>query len=271
MSASRQLFIRLAIIVIVWYVGLSYLPGIIGTCLDGECGFSVGEIIMSLAIPLAFFALPVVLEMVLYKKGLSEALSDIGITRFDWTGIRIAAVFLLPLLVFFPLFSLLTNTPLATRPNWQWFIVSALLTNGLAEETMMRGFVFRHLREGRPFWRAAALSTVYFAAYHLVLIFTAGVLFGVIGALIAIPTGFFTAYLYERGKNTIWASALLHAVNNALVYIFVFPTDIQPSTTVLYLAVGFILSIIIVVWAYRGRYGRMEAQAAIRQPSASRA
>jgi membrane protease YdiL (CAAX protease family) len=270
MSPSRQFFIRIAIIVIVWYLGLSYLPSIVGTCLDGECDFSIGEIIVSVAIPLAFFALPVVLEMVLYKKGLSQALSDIGITRFNETGIRIAAVFLLPLLVFFPLFALLTNSPLAIRLNWQWFILSAVLNNGLAEETMMRGFVFRHLREGRPFWRAAALSTMYFAAYHLVLIFTAGVLFGVIGVVLAIPTGFLTAYLYERGNNTIWASGLLHAASSALVYIFVFPPDIQASATVLYLVVGFVFTIVIVVWAYRGRYGRVEVQA-ILQPSASRA
>jgi membrane protease YdiL (CAAX protease family) len=257
MSTSRQFFIRLAIIVVVWYMGLSYLPQIVGTCFDGECSFSIGEIIVSLIIPLAFVAMPVILEMVLYKKQLSKALSDIGITRFNWTGIRITAVFLLPLLVFFPLFAPLTNSPLVIRPNWQWFVLSALLNNGLAEETMMRGFVFRHLREGRPFWHAAALSTLYFAGYHLVLILTAGVMFGVIGVLIAIPTGFLTAYLYERGNNTIWASALLHAVNNALVYIFVFPTDIQSSATILYLVVGFVLTIVIVVWVYRRRYGRI--------------
>ena len=268
MSTSRQFFIRLAIIVIVWYLGLTYLPQLLGTCLDGECGFSVGEGILSFAIPLAFVAMPVVLEMILYKKGLSIALSDIGITRFSWTGIRITALFLLPLLVFYPIFSLLTNTPLAIRPNWQWFFISALLINGLAEETMMRGFVFRHLREGRQFWSAAALSSLYFAAYHLVLIFTVGVLFGVVGAVIAFATGFLTAYIYERGHNTIWAPALLHAVNNALIYIFVLPTDIQPSATVLYLVVGFAITIFMLVWAYRGRYGRMEAQASP-QPSGS--
>lgn len=261
MTTSRKFLIRLAIIVVVWYVGLSYLPQIVGTCLDGECGYSPGEIIISVAIPLVFVAMPVGLDMALYKKGLSQALSDIGITRFNWAGIRITAIFLLPLVIFFPLFSQLASTPLATRPNWQWLVLSALLTNGLAEETMMRGFVFRHLRDQRSFWRAATLSTVYFAAYHLVLIFTAGVLFGVIGVMIAIPTGLLTAYLYERGNNTIWASALLHSVNNMLVCIFVLPTNIQPVATALYLVIGLVLSIVIVVWAYRGHYGRKAIQA----------
>jgi hypothetical protein len=75
-------------------------------------------------------------DMVLYKKQLSKALSDIGITRFNWTGIRITAVFLLPLLIFFPLFALLTNSPLTIRSNWHWFVLSAMLNNGLAEETI---------------------------------------------------------------------------------------------------------------------------------------
>jgi len=259
-TASRQLFIRLAIIVIVWYLGLSYLPQIIGTCFDGECGFTSGEIVVSFAIPLAFLALPVVLEVLLYKKNVSQALSDIGLTRFSWTGIRIAVTFLIPLLAFFPLFSLLTNTPLTAQPNWQWLILNALLVNGLAEETMMRGFVFRHLREGRSFWRAATLSTAYFAAYHLVLIFTAGPLLGIIGVVIAIPAGFLTAYIYVRGEYTILGPGLGHAVYNGLAFAFAFPADMQPVASSLYLVVGIAVSTLMLVFAYRAGFGRRVQQ-----------
>lgn len=270
MSPSQKFFISLAVIVIVWYLGLSFFPQIAGTCLDGACSLSLGEIIVSIAIPLLFAALPVVLEVVLYKERLSKALSDIGLTRFNWTGIRLAAVFLLPLLIFFPLLTLLTKNPLAVQPNWHWFFLSALLINGLAEETMMRGFVFRHLRKGRTFWRSAALSTVYFAGYHLVLIFTLGFTFGLIGVIVAIPAGFLTAFIYERGSNTIWGSGLLHAVNNGLLYIFVIPNDIQPVATSLYLLISLVGSITMLVWAFRRRYGRDETQV-ILEPSTSRA
>ena len=258
MSTSRQLFIRFAVIVIVWYVGLVYLPQLVGTCLDGTCGFSFGEIVVSFAIPLAIIALPVLLEMRLYKKNLSQALSDIGLTRFSWTGIRIAAIYLLPLLFFFPLFALLTQTPLATQPNGQWLILYALLLIGLPEEIMMRGFVFRHLREGRPFWRAAALSTVYFAAYHLRLILVAGPLVGIIAVVTAIPAGFLAAYIYEKGNNTIWGPALLHAVYYILTAAFAFPTDVQLIASSLYLLVGIVVSTLILVSAYRAGYGRSE-------------
>src|SRR5690348_16729671 len=66
MLTTRQDFIRLAITVIVWYLGLTYLPQITGTCTDGDCGGTAGEILVSVAIPLAFFLVPIALEMTLY-------------------------------------------------------------------------------------------------------------------------------------------------------------------------------------------------------------
>lgn len=265
MSASRQFFIRLAVIVSVWYAGLVFLPQMAGTCLDGDCDFSPGEIVVSVAVPLAVITLPVLIEMLWYKKSLTQALSDIGLTRLSWGGIRIAALYLLPLLAFYPLFSLLSNTPLTTQANWQWLLLNVVIVNGLAEEIMMRGFVFRHIREGRPFWRAAALSTIYFAAYHVVLIFTAGPLIGVIAVIIAIPAGLLTAYVYERGNNTIWGSALFHAVYNAPAIVLVFPADVQLIANSLYLVLGIIVSTLLLASAYRAGYGRSEARA-IRQP-----
>jgi membrane protease YdiL (CAAX protease family) len=164
-------------------------------------------------------------------------------------------------LAFYPLFSLLTNTPLAAQPNWQWLLLNVLLINGLAEEIMMRGFVFRHLREGRTFWRAAVIAMLYFAAYHIVLIFTAGPLIGIIAVIIAIPAGLLTAYVYERGDNTVWGPGLFHAVYNAPAILLVFPADMQPAANSLYLLLGIVVSTLVLVRAYRAGYGRGEAAA----------
>lgn len=71
---SRKNFITLAIVVIVWYLALAYLPQIVGTCFDGACEFSPGKIIGSFAAPLMVIILPVLLEMALYRKNLSRAL-----------------------------------------------------------------------------------------------------------------------------------------------------------------------------------------------------
>jgi membrane protease YdiL (CAAX protease family) len=256
MINSPRRFALLAILVLAWYLGLTYIPQMVGTCLDADCGFSATEIALSIAMPLMFFVVPIAVETVVYHKRLRTAISDIDLTHFNWTGIRLAAIYLLPLLVYFPLMSLMTNNPLATQPNWEWRFLSALLINGLVEETMMRGFVFRHLREGRTFWRAAALSTLFFAGYHIPLIFSAGLMIGVNGVVIAIPIGFVTAYIYERGDNTVWGPALLHAIYNGLVFVFAFPTETQPMVTFLYLFVGIGVSTTMLVRAYQGRYGR---------------
>ncbi|MBC7813753.1 MAG: CPBP family intramembrane metalloprotease [Burkholderiales bacterium] len=256
MIISPRHFALLAILVIGWYLGLTYIPQFVGTCLDADCGFSAAEIALSIAMPLMFFVVPIAVEMVVYRKRLRTAISDIGLTRFNWTGIRLAAIYLLPLLVYFPLMSLITNNLLTTQPRWEWLFLSTLLVNGLVEETMMRGFVFRHLREGRSFWRAAGLSTIYFAGYHIPLIFSAGLMIGVIGIVIAIPIGFVTAYIYERGNNTIWGPALLHAINNGLVFVFMLSSELQPVAASLYMLLGIAVSTAMVVRAYRSRYGR---------------
>lgn len=260
MTNTTKFFIGMAIAVIVFYVGLTFLPQLVGTCLDGVCGFTTGEIILSFVFPLAFIALPIVLEMILYRKGLAQSLSDIGITRFSWTGVWIAIVYSIPLIAFFPIFSRLTNTSVTTQPNAGWMLLNIILVNGFAEEIMMRGFVFRHVREGRPFWRAAAIATAYFSAYHFPLILTAGAVVGIIGIVISIPTGFITAYSYERGNNTIWGPVLLHGMTNGLAILFAFTGDIQPAASSLYLLVGILASTVILVRAYRSGYERTAAK-----------
>ncbi|MFN8529782.1 MAG: CPBP family intramembrane glutamic endopeptidase [Anaerolineae bacterium] len=256
MSKTPKFFAWLALIVIGFYLGLTYLPQIVGTCMDGECGFTTGEIAVSFALPLSFIALPIVLEMVGYRKNLAQALNDIGIIRFNWAGIRVALGYVAPLTIFLPLLAILTNSTVALQPHWEWRLVNILLVNGFAEEIMMRGFVFRHLRTGRTFWRAAALSTLFFAIYHLPIILSLGLVVGIMAVVVAIPLGFLTAYAYERGTNTIWGPALLHAANNALFMLFVFPEAIQATTSSLYFLFGIGLSIILCVRAYRKGYAR---------------
>lgn len=261
MSASRQLLLFLLVLVIGWYLVTSFLPQWLGSCLDGECAFTPAEAIVSVLIPIALVAIPVVAEMLLYKKSIGQSLSDIGLTRFDAGAFPMALLYLLPLVLFYPLYSILTQNPLALKPHWEWLLLGAVLNNGLNEETMMRGFVFRHLREGRTFWRAAAFSTVYFAGYHLVLILTLGPLIGIISTISAIPLGLFTAYLYERGSNTLWVPFLMHSANNAFAFIFAFAPDVQPIASSLYLTVTLVTSIVLLTWVYKSGFGRVPKMA----------
>jgi membrane protease YdiL (CAAX protease family) len=179
-----------------------------------------------------------------------------------------AAIYLLPLVLFFPVFSLVTGQIPSLAPGWPWLALSALLINGLVEEPMMRGFVFRHCREHRTFWRAAVLATAYFAAYHSVLILTDGFLVGVIGVVLAIPIGLLTAYAYEAGDHTVWGPVLLHAGTNALAFIIRFPSDVQPIATSLYLVVGVISAAAVIVWVFRSGFRGHESRQLAPLPAA---
>ncbi|MBC7811435.1 MAG: CPBP family intramembrane metalloprotease, partial [Burkholderiales bacterium] len=202
------------------------------------------------------------LEIVLYKKGVDRTLSDIGVTRFSARGVILAALFSLLLLAFFPLFSLFTGIPLTLRGQWTWLMILTIF-NILSLEVMMRGFVFRHLRENWSFWRAAALPPLFYAVATAIAIVTAaqGLSLGslLLSSLIPVPIGLLSAYLYERGSNTLWGSVLLQFVVNALLSTVITPASpIGFHQLFFYPMIG-ITSAIVVVWIYLRGFGRETA------------
>lgn len=237
--------------VAIWYLASTYLPQAAGSCLGATCDATLGRLAISVAIPLAMAAVPVSIEHFVYGHSWSGALNAIGVTRWHPGGLPAALLYLLPLFAFFPVFAAATGESLSLQANWLGLTAGAILNNGINEEIMMRGFVFRRLREQRTFWRAAALSTVYFAAYHVPMIVTAGPLVGTIGVIIAIPTGLLTAYVYERGDRTVWASALVHAGTNAPVFVFAIGSGVQPLASSLYMCTAIVVASAIVIVAGR--------------------
>ena len=82
--------------------------------------------------------------------------------------------------------------------------------HGLAEETLFRGFTFHHLRAGRSFWRRPTLSLVPFAAIHVLLLAFLAPALALTSVIVAVAFAFPAARLFESGRNTIWAPALIH-------------------------------------------------------------
>ncbi len=90
-------------------------------------------------------------------------------------------------------------------------LLGAIALNGIAEETLFRGFVFGHLRQaGQSFWRAGSTSLLIFALVHLVLFATNPPLVATLALIVAVVAAFPLAFLYERAGNTIWAGVVLH-------------------------------------------------------------
>jgi len=110
----------------------------------------------------------------------------------------------------------------AFYPGWISLLPGLFAQAGIAEEVLFRGYLFGHIRVGRTFWRAAAVSMLPFVTVHLVLFFSMPWSIALASVLLAIVISFPLAYLFELGGNTIWAPAFLHFVIQATVKVVVF-------------------------------------------------
>jgi membrane protease YdiL (CAAX protease family) len=101
------------------------------------------------------------------------------------------------------------------RPGWPWLLVGAFAFHGLAEELVWRGYAYRRLREGRSFGRAVVLSMPLVAAAHVPVLLGSGLAVGSAALIVAALTSVPFAYLWEMGRGTIWAPAMLHTAIDA--------------------------------------------------------
>src|SRR6185312_4567352 len=102
-------------------------------------------------------------------------------------------------------------TDAGLRPNWIWLLAGTFAFHGLAEELVWRGYVYRWLRRNRSFTRAVLLSMPFVAAAHIPIVITSGPLVGAAALLVAAVTSIPLAYLFDLGRGTLWAPAVLHA------------------------------------------------------------
>jgi membrane protease YdiL (CAAX protease family) len=180
-------------------------------------------------------------EMLLFKSSLLGAFRDVGIGRPRWGVILVALLVTLPLLVYFPLFSRITRIPLVLYADWPSKLLTVVLMQGITEGILFRGYIFGHLREGRTFRRAAAISALFFGLAHLHLFMILDPLVAGIATLLAVVSHFPFAYLYERGRNTIWAGSIVHIAATGLGgNIFLIPPEVLTMALSLFLVVTMI-------------------------------
>jgi hypothetical protein len=110
----------------IWYL-LTTLPrGWFGSCFDGNCSFSIVAIIISIGLPLLAIAFTVAAEMFLYRRTLPQAVDALGISRVNAGSLWLTGLILVPLLAFYPVFSLISGNSIGLAENWGW----VLITNG---------------------------------------------------------------------------------------------------------------------------------------------
>lgn len=172
----------------------------------------------------------------LKKIPIPQSFLEVGFGVPNWRVVFVAAVISALMLAFFPLYSNLAGVNLVLQGNWLWILVGIITGVGISEETLFRGFVFNFFRERFPFWRAATYSMFLFGAMHLLLLLWLPLPIAIAAILLAIIAAYPTAYLFEQGNRTIWASAILHSAALA-TNLFVIPQEISVSLSLLWIGV----------------------------------
>jgi membrane protease YdiL (CAAX protease family) len=143
---------------------------------------------------------------------------SVGLRRSDRRTLVTALVVAAVLVACYPLLAAVTGA----RFGWPvapLAILGVYAQNGVAEEMLMRGFLYRHLRRGRGAGRAVLLVVVIHAAAHALLIPVVG--FGVaaaamaVAALLALPYAVF----FDRSGGSIWPVAVLHGTADTVMLV----------------------------------------------------
>lgn len=177
----------------------------------GQAGLLVGALVVSAC---------VFVECVLFGGTVSDALRRLGLGVPTWPGSVTAVIVCALLLLTVPIHVALTRSTVAWYPGWFGLIPGLFAQAGIAEETLFRGYGFRHIRQGRSFRHAASLAAGPFALVHVWLFATMPWPVAFVSVLLAIVISFPLSYLFELGGNTIWAPALVHFVVQAGAKVF---------------------------------------------------
>jgi len=112
-----------------------------------------------------------------------------------------------------------------------------LPSNGVAEELVWRGFASRRLREGRPFWAAVWWTMPLIAVTHVPIALTSGPVIGIGAMLVAALTSMPLSYLFETGRFTVWAPAVVHTAVDSFK-VFVIPPAATTTFSLLLIVVS---------------------------------
>lgn len=191
---------RVAIAFVLLYLALDRLAAWLGST-RGEWGLVVCAVVLALA---------VLAEIWLTRARVGESLRALGLGAPNSGALLAGAGLSALLLACLPLFATLAGVPLELRDHAAWLALGMFAQGGVAEETLFRGFMYRHLRSSHTFWRAAGLSALPFAAAHVPLFWSLDVGVALLALGMAIAWSFPLAWLFDRAGRSIWPGAILH-------------------------------------------------------------
>ena len=199
-----------------------------------------------LAVLAAVLLTGVAVERVLYRGGVREALQRLGFGRPGGRALLAAAVTGTLVLLVYPVTGAVTGTMPALRPDWSWLLIGVFAFNGVAEELVWRGYAYRRLRAGRSFGRAVAGTMPLVALAHVPIVITSGITIGTAALAVAFITSVPLGYLFDAGRSTIWAAAILHTAIDTFK-VFDVPAAAVPTFSLLLSAFSIVIPLLVLV------------------------
>jgi len=184
-----------------------------GRALDGW-GFAAGK---SAGAIIGLAAAFLVQAFLLRERNPKRVLLSLGFGRPDMRVLCISGFVSIALLATMPFLVAATGGTFDLPDNWQLLALSILLLNGIAEETVYRGYLFHRLRKMYTIPKAVVLGTLLAGAAHVPIVATAGVVVGGLAILVAVLIFLPFATLFERGGNTLWAPATIHFAADCII------------------------------------------------------
>jgi membrane protease YdiL (CAAX protease family) len=219
---------RVAVIFVLLYFVFDRLAAALGST-RGEAGLVVGAVIV---------ALTLLAERWLTRASLRSCAAALGLRTPRGIALLASIALAVALLASLPLLGRVTGVELALRDGAAWLALGMFAQGGVAEETLFRGFMYRHLRRTRTFWRAAALSAVPFAAAHLPLFWSLDVPVALLALGMAVAWSFPLAWLFDRANGSIWPPAIVHAVIQGGIKVLVDDDAVFQNLAIAWVALG---------------------------------
>ena len=191
----------------------------------------------------AVLATAVVVERALGRTAPTDALRRLGLGRPAGRALLVAGVVSALVLLVYPTWAMVTGAALRLNSGWMWQLIGVFALHGVAEELVWRGDAFRTLRGGRSFGSAVRWTMPLIAVTHIPIVLTLGPTIGFGAMTVAAVTTLPLSYLYEVGRCTIWAPALIHAAIDSFKLV-VIPTGTAPTLSLLLIAVSIVFPLL---------------------------
>lgn len=194
----------------------------------GEFGVIIGLLVVGATIAAKIF---------LFNRSFKESVKDVGLTWANTSGILIAIVISVLMLLTIFIFASVTDSSFSFYTDWYLLIPGLFFQAGIAEETLFRGYLFGHIRKKYSFWKAAVIAAVPFILVHLIMFYSLPFAIAFASILLSVVLSFPLARLFELGGNTIWAPAILHFVVQGTVKVLVVSGEDVQSFPLFWIAI----------------------------------